>query len=74
MPIHFFGDYSCYERYLSTSSYYTDFEGSTVASDGYDDTPTLVGIADVFINKLGYVWNKKVRRTRAAGRRRMCMR
>lgn len=32
------------------------------ASDGYENVPTLVGMADVFINKLGHVWNKKARK------------
>lgn len=27
--------------------------------DGYENVPTLVGMADVFINHLGYVWNTK---------------
>lgn len=46
-------------RYLST--YYTEVETPKRASDGYENAPTLVGIADVFINTLGYVWNAKVR-------------
>ncbi|CAM9126955.1 unnamed protein product [Ectocarpus sp. 4 AP-2014] len=44
-------------RYLS--AYYTEVETPKRASDGYENAPTLVGIADVFINKLGYVWNAK---------------
>lgn len=70
MPTYLFGVSSWYERYLSTSTYYTDFEDYKGASDVYENTPTLVGIADVFVNKLGYVWNKKVRKTHADGRRR----
>lgn len=47
------------KRYLSM--YYGDVEVPKRASDGYENIPTLVGIADVFINKLGHVWNKKAR-------------
>lgn len=32
------------------------------ASDGYENVLTLVGIADVFINELGHVWNTKARK------------
>lgn len=46
-------------RYLST--YYTVVEVPKLASDGYENAPTLVGMADVFVNNLGYVWNKKAR-------------
>lgn len=52
------------KRYLSTP--YTDFVDSKRASDGHSNTPTVVGMANVFINKLGYVWNNKVRHIRAA--------
>ncbi|CBJ29237.1 conserved unknown protein [Ectocarpus siliculosus] len=44
-------------RYLST--YYTVIEVPKLASDGYENAPTLVGMADVFVNNLGYVWNEK---------------
>ncbi|CAN0214375.1 unnamed protein product, partial [Ectocarpus fasciculatus] len=44
-------------RYLST--YYAEVETPKRASDGYENAPTLVGIADVYINTLGYVWNAK---------------
>ncbi|CAN0400254.1 unnamed protein product, partial [Ectocarpus fasciculatus] len=48
-------------RFLST--YYATVEVRKPASDGYENTPTLVGMADVFINKLGYVWNDKARQS-----------
>lgn len=48
------------KRYLST--YYTDVEVPKRAIDGYENTPTLVGMANVFVNELGYVWNEKVRK------------
>ncbi|CBJ29242.1 conserved unknown protein [Ectocarpus siliculosus] len=44
-------------RFLST--YHATVEVPKPASDGYENIPTLVGMADVFINKLGYVWNEK---------------
>ncbi|CAN0301288.1 unnamed protein product [Ectocarpus sp. 12 AP-2014] len=44
-------------RFLST--YHATVEVPKPASDGYENIPTLVGMADVFINKLGYVWNDK---------------
>ncbi|CAM9968750.1 unnamed protein product, partial [Pylaiella littoralis] len=47
-------------RYLS--SYYADVEVPKRASDGYENVPTLVGMADMFINKLGHVWNEKARK------------
>ena len=31
------------------------------AVNGYESVPTLVSMADVFINTYGYVWNKMVR-------------
>ncbi|CAM9451065.1 unnamed protein product, partial [Ectocarpus sp. 4 AP-2014] len=46
-------------RYLST--YYTVIDVPKLASDGYENAPTLVGMADVFVNNLGYVWNEKAR-------------
>lgn len=50
------------ERFLST--YHATVEVPKPASDGYENIPTLVGMADVFINKLGYVWNEKARYSR----------
>lgn len=50
------------DRYRYLSAYYTEVETPKRASDGYENAPTLVGIADVFINRLGYVWNAKVRK------------
>lgn len=47
------------DRYLSM--YYGEVEVPKRASDGYENTPTLVGMADVYINSLGHVWNKKAR-------------
>ncbi|CAN0156813.1 unnamed protein product, partial [Ectocarpus sp. 13 AM-2016] len=44
-------------RYLST--YYAVVEVPKLASDGYENAPTLVGMADVFVNNLGYIWNEK---------------
>ncbi|CAM9891928.1 unnamed protein product, partial [Ectocarpus sp. 8 AP-2014] len=49
-------------RFLST--YHATVEVPKPASDGYENIPTLVGMADVFINKLGYVWNEKARYSR----------
>lgn len=51
-------------RYLS--SYYTYIDVPKLARDGYENPPTLVGLADVFINRLGYVWNEKARKERGA--------
>lgn len=44
-------------RYLST--YYTAVEVPKPAADGYESAPTLVGMADVFVNEFGHVWNDK---------------
>lgn len=30
-----------------------------LASDAYESVPTVVGMADVFINNLGFFWNSK---------------
>lgn len=47
-------------RYLS--AYYSEeVEVPKRALDGYENAPTLVGMTDVFINELGYVWNGKAR-------------
>lgn len=58
------------ERYLGT--FPLDFEDPPKARYGYEHTPSLVGMADVFINNLGYVWNKKVRKHATAGRGGLC--
>lgn len=31
-------------------------------SDGYEAVPTVVSMADVFVNNLGYFWNEKARK------------
>ncbi|CAM9436075.1 unnamed protein product, partial [Hapterophycus canaliculatus] len=48
-------------RYLCPS--YVDGETSKGASEGYEDAPVLVGMADVVVNELGYIWNQKARRS-----------
>lgn len=47
------------QRYLS--AYYTQVEVPKQSRDGYENTPTLVGMADVFVNRIGYLWNTNVR-------------
>ncbi|CAM9867121.1 unnamed protein product [Pylaiella littoralis] len=42
-------------RYLS--SYYRTVEVPKRARDGYENIPTVVGMADVFINERGFLWN-----------------
>lgn len=56
------------DRYLSM--YYGEVEVPKRASDGYENAPTLVGMADVYINHLGHVWNKKAREAVSASPRR----
>eukprot|EP00752_Nemacystus_decipiens_P004611 g4210.t1 len=57
------GEDSAAARFLSTT-YFSDFDDdgtyfSDFDDDGRENIPTLVGMADVFVNKLGYVWNEK---------------
>lgn len=50
-----------FRRYLS--SYYAkpDVVRTKSAENGYEAVPTLVGMADVYIDTHGYVWNKQAR-------------
>ncbi|CAM9229206.1 unnamed protein product, partial [Ectocarpus sp. 12 AP-2014] len=40
-----------------------DMASSFSSDNGYEGVPTLVSLADVFINSSGYVWNEKARLT-----------
>lgn len=41
--------------------YVEETEVPKLKIDGYENVPTLAGMADVFINDRGFIWNKKAR-------------
>ncbi|CAN0080944.1 unnamed protein product [Pylaiella littoralis] len=47
-------------RYLSP--YYSTVVVPKLARDGYENIPTVVGMADVFINERGFLWNAEARK------------
>ena len=47
-------------RHLSVY-YVEETEVPKLKIDGYENVPTLAGMADVFINDRGFIWNKKAR-------------
>lgn len=50
---------SCVGRYLSTY-YAKEVEVPKPQRDEYENDPTVVAMADVFVGKMGFVWNEKV--------------
>lgn len=47
-------------RYLSGYYPTPEFGIPTSPCDGYERIPTLVAMADVYVNTFGYVWNERV--------------
>lgn len=47
------------KRYMSSYYAIPEIEIPKPASGGYEGVPTVVSLADVFINPFGYVWNAR---------------